>query len=117
MDRRFNVLFLGQAIDFLDGLDLKARKKIYYNINKAAFGLDPKLFKKLTDEVWEFRTKYRGVQYQLFAFWDTTEAANTLVISTHGIIKKTAKISKAEMEKVKQLRSEYFIQRKINFNQ
>lgn len=83
MKKRFNVVFLEQAIDFLDGLDLKTREKIYYNIDKAKLGLDPKLFKKLNDDIWEFRTKYNGLQYRLFAFWDRTDKSETLVISTH----------------------------------
>ncbi|GGE03319.1 hypothetical protein GCM10010831_01210 [Psychroflexus salis] len=68
MNKRFDVVFLEQAIDFLDSLDLKTKEKIYYNIDKAKLGLDPKLFKKLTDDIWEFRTKYSRLQYRLFAF-------------------------------------------------
>ncbi|WP_322962792.1 hypothetical protein [Psychroflexus curvus] len=45
MNKNFEVVFLEQAIDFLQSLDLKTRKKIYYNIDKAKLGLDPKLFK------------------------------------------------------------------------
>ncbi len=30
-------------------------------------------FKKLHDEVWEFRTKYSKTYYLLFAFWDKTK--------------------------------------------
>ena len=73
MNRNFEVVFLEQAVDFLYSLDLKTRKKIYYNVDKAKLGLDPKLFKKLTDDIWEFRTKYKGLQYRLLAFWDKTD--------------------------------------------
>lgn len=61
MREKFKVIFLNEAIDFIDSLDLKTRKKIYYNIDKAKTNNDPKLFKKLTDEIWEFRTLYKGV--------------------------------------------------------
>jgi len=111
MNKRFEVLFLEQAIDFLQSLDLKTRKKIYYNVDKAKLGLDPKLFKKLTDDIWEFRVKYSGNQYRLFAFWDKTSKTETLVISTHGIVKKMSKVSKAEIEKANQIRIEYFKQK------
>jgi len=111
MKKKFEVIFLEQAIDFLQSLDLKTRKKIYYNIDKAKLGLDPKLFKKLNDDIWEFRTKYSGIQYRLFAFWDKTERAETLVISTHGIVKKVSKVPKAEFEKATQIRTEYFKQK------
>nr|WP_245934908.1 type II toxin-antitoxin system RelE/ParE family toxin [Breznakibacter xylanolyticus] len=36
---------------------------------------------------------------RLFAFWDKTNATDTVVISTHGIIKKTDKVPKSEIEK------------------
>lgn len=108
MNKNFEVIFLEQALDFLDSLDLKTREKIYYNVDKAKLGLDPKLFKKLTDNIWEFRTKYSGMQYRLFAFWDKLDKTETLVISTHGIVKKVDKIAKAEIEKAEKIRSEYF---------
>ena len=110
MNKRFEVVFLEQAIDFLDSLDLKAREKIYYNVDKAKLGLDPKLFKKLTDDIWEFRTKYSGSQYRLFAFWDRTDKSETLVISTHGIVKKVSKVPKADIAKAEQIRKKYFEQ-------
>jgi len=69
---------------------------------------NPKLFKKLEGEIWEFRTKYNGIQYRLFAFWDKTEKTDTLVISTHGIIKKVSKVPKSEIEKANKIRLEYF---------
>jgi phage-related protein len=110
MNKNFEVVFLEQAIHFLYSLDLKTRKKIYYNVDKAKLGLDPKLFKKLTDDIWEFRTKYKGLQYRLLAFWDKTDKTDTLVISTHGIVKKVDKVPKSEIEKAKKIRTEYFEQ-------
>lgn len=115
MDKYFEVIFLKQALEFLEKLDLKTRQKIYYNIDKAKLGLDPKLFKKLTDEIWEFRTKYGGQQYRLFAFWDKTDKSETLVISTHGIVKKVDKVPKAEIEKAERIRKEYLAYRQAGF--
>ncbi len=108
MKVKFEVIFLEQAIEFLENMDSKSRSKIYYNIDKAKLINDPKLFKKLDDEIWEFRTKYNRLQYRLFAFWDKTERTETLVISTHGIIKKVSKVPKAEIEKAEKIRLEYF---------
>jgi len=82
------LVFLEQAIDFMSKLDAKAKKKIYYNLDKAKLVNDPRLFKKLTDDIWEFRTLYRGIQYRLFAFWDKTDKTETLVLATHGMVKK-----------------------------
>lgn len=110
MNKKFEVVFLEQAIDFLESLEGKSRKKIYYNLDKSKFSNDPKLFKKLTNEIWEFRTKYSGLQYRLFAFWDRTGKSETLVIATHGIVKKVDKVPKAEIEKAKMIRDEYFDQ-------
>jgi phage-related protein len=108
MKSKFEVIFLEQAIDFMSKLDLKAKKKIYYNLDKAKLENDPKLFKKLTDDIWEFRTLYQGIQYRLFAFWDKTDKTETLVLSTHGIVKKVSKVPKTEIEKALKIRTEYF---------
>lgn len=105
---KFEVQFLEEAKEFLDGLDEKARDKIIYNIWKARSTNDKELFKKLQDEIWEFRTKYNKTYYRLFAFWDKANKTNTIVISTHGIIKKTDKIPENEIEKAEKLRQKYF---------
>ncbi len=107
MNNKFNVIFLEEALDFIDSLDLKTRKKIYYNIDKSSIGNDPKLFKKLSDEIWEFRTQYGGLQYRLLAFWDKTDRTETLVITTHGIVKKVDKVPKKEIEKALKIRADY----------
>jgi hypothetical protein len=56
MNQKFEVVFLEEATEFLDNMDPKAREKILYNITKSSFTNDPKLFKKLTSSIWEFRT-------------------------------------------------------------
>ena len=59
-------------------------------------------------EIWEFRTLFNKTQYRVFAFWDKTNSENTLVISTHGIVKKTSKTPESEIQKAKQVRLRYF---------
>ncbi len=113
---KFRVEFLEEVKMFLDKLDTKTRNKIVYNIWKSRVLNDPELFKKLQDEIWEFRTKYNKTYYRLFAFWDKTDKNDTLVISTHGIIKKTDKISTSEIERANYLREKYFND-KINKNE
>ncbi len=67
--------------------------------------------KKLENtEIWEFRTLYNGICYRLFSFWDTEE--DTLVIATHGIIKKTQKTPLKEIAKAEEIRKEYFNNKK-----
>jgi len=111
MEKKFEVIFLDQAIDFMNNLDPKTQNKIYYNIDKAKLINDAKLFKKLEDDIWELRTKFSGLQYRLFSFWDKTEKTETLVLATHGIIKKVGKVPKKEIEKAKKIRTEYFEQK------
>jgi phage-related protein len=111
-DYKFRVAFLDDAKDFLDGLNDKARKKIVYNIWKARSTNDRELFKKLQDEIWEFRTLFDKTHYRLFAFWDKTERNDTVVVSTHGIVKKTDKIPETEIERAEKLRLNYFIEKR-----
>ena len=59
-----------EAFEFLKGLDRKHYEKILYNIRKVQTEHDPELFKKLNNDIWEFRTLYQGLQYRLLAFWD-----------------------------------------------
>ncbi len=105
---KFKVEFLEEALDFLDSLDEKVRDKIIYNITKARFSNDKELFKKLTDEIWEFRTLFNKTHYRLFAFWDKSEKTDTVVISTHGLIKKTDKTQQGDLDKAERLRKKYF---------
>ena len=107
-DYRFKVEFLEEAKAFLDEIDEKTRSKILYNIWKSRSTNDKELFKKLQNEIWEFKTKFNKIYYRLFAFWDKTNKTNTLVISTHGLIKKTDKIPKNEIERAEKLREKYF---------
>jgi len=108
MTEYFSILLSTEVEEFLDSIDEKARNKILYNIDKAKITLDPKIFKKLTQEIWEFRTKYGSLQYRLFAFWDKRDNKNTLVIATHGFVKKTQKTPKEEIEKAMRIREYYF---------
>ena len=111
MENRFEVDFLQDVIDFFENVEEKARDKIIFNIHKARKSNDPKLFKKLTNEIWEFRTLYNKKQYRLFAFWDKTKETKTLVVATHGIIKKTQKTPTKEILKAKELMKKYFEKR------
>lgn len=95
--------------EFLDGLPNKVREKIISNIRKSTFVLDPDLFKKLDDtDIWEFRTFYNKTKYRLLAFWDKDDKINTLVIATHGFIKKTQKTPPKEIAKAEEIRKDYF---------
>ena len=108
MKKRFEVVLLDEALDFLQSLPNKHYEKILYNIRKAQVENDPELFKKITDDIWEFRTLYQGLQYRLLAFWDKTSATETFVISTHGFVKKQSEVPKQEIQKAVNIREKYF---------
>ena len=108
MEKLFEIIFLKEALDFLKGLTPKHYEKILYTIRRAQIKNDPELFKKLNSELWEFRTLYQGIQSRLLAFWDKSSSSNTLVISTHGFIKKQSKVPDKEIDKATALRRKYF---------
>lgn len=104
---KFRIIYSEEVLDFLNSLDEKAKEKIMYNINKSKYVVDKRLFKKLEGtDIWEFRTKYNGLTYRVFAFWDTDN--QRLVITTHGMVKKTQKTPAKEISKAEAIRKEYF---------
>lgn len=106
---RFKVVLSKEARLFLKELQPKISDKITYNIRKATSVIDPELFKKLDDtDIWEFRTQQGGIQYRLLAFWDNVNGMDTLVIATHGFIKKTQKTPTKEIAKAEKIRTRYF---------
>lgn len=104
----FKLVALQDATEFLDTLAPAVVNKIYYNIRKVAGGVkDPELFNKLGDtDIWEFRTIWLGMAYRLFAFWD--KDGETLVVATHGLVKKTQKTPKSDIKRAQSIRKEYF---------
>ena len=111
-NNKLQVVLLDEAIEFIQSLPLKVQKKIVYNYLKIEQGIiDNELFKKLENSnIWEFRTIFSGNCYRLFSFWDTE--TETLVIATHGIVKKTQKTPPKEIAKAEAIRKEYFKKKK-----
>jgi phage-related protein len=108
MNRNFEVLLSVGAKAFIRSLDIKLQKKIVYNIQKSREVNDTKILKKLTNEIWEFRTRFDKQQIRLLAFWDPS--LNSLIICTHGFIKKTQKTPKSEIKKALEFRKKYLNQ-------
>ena len=104
----FKVIMSAEVDAFLGTLHEDVRSKIIYNVDKVANGhMDKDLFKKLENtDIWEFRTLYKGIQYRLLSFWDT--GSETLVVATHGFIKKTQKTPRKEINKAEAIRKIYF---------
>lgn len=106
---KFTVLYSEEADIFLSQQTEKVRAKILYNVARASYLNDPKVFKKLENtDIWEFRTLFDNIQYRLLAFWDKRNGRNALVIATHGFIKKTQKTPLREIQHAKQIMDEYF---------
>lgn len=106
-----DILYMPEAEDFLCSLETDARLKILYNISKSQYVKNPDLFKKIDDDIWEFRTLYRKVHYRLLAFWD--READTIVVCSHAFIKKTQKTPVGEILKAQRLREKYFKDKKL----
>lgn len=113
MNEHFEILFLDDAFEFLSSLEKKHYNKILYNIRKSQVELDPKLFKKLSEDILEFRTLYEGLQYRLLAFWDKTSATDTLVVTTNGFIKKRNKVPANEIQKAVNIRTKYLSENQV----
>ena len=103
----FDIVYLEEAYNFLLSQSEKVQDKIAYNITKSMYYINKDIFKKLENtDIWEFRTVYDKMAYRLFAFWDNDD--RRLVVATHGIIKKTQKTPRKEIEKAEAVRREYF---------
>ena len=107
---RFEVEFLEAAFQFLNSLDSNTREKVLENIRISRIKNDSKLLKKVDKEIWEFRTRYRSNQIRLLAFWDKT--TKSLIVCSHGFIKKTQKLPSRELNKAKKLRHNYLKHKK-----
>ena len=105
---KLRVVLMDEALTFVRSLPLKVQQKITYNFKKTELGvMDKELFKKLENsEIWEFRTLFNGSCYRLFSFWDTK--TETLIIATHGIVKKSQKTPPKEIIKAEEIRKKYF---------
>lgn len=103
----FQTKFLEQAREFIKTLENKEVNKVLYNIDLAEQTNDPRLLKKINNDIWEFRTRYQNKQIRLLAFWDKTDKQNTLVIATSGFVKKTSKVPASEIRKAESIRSEF----------
>ena len=109
------VAFLEEALSFIENIPKSAGDKLLEIIHRVELGeRNTTIFSKLEgSEIWEFRILYNKVKYRLFAFWDTQ--TETLVIATHGIIKKTQKTPKKEIFKAERIRQDYFKSKKSRY--
>ncbi|HLG29665.1 MAG TPA: type II toxin-antitoxin system RelE/ParE family toxin [Candidatus Brocadiales bacterium] len=98
--------------DFLDSLPGKVAQKVTWVLNLLE-DLDivpSSYFKKLggTEEIWECRIKFGSNAYRIFCFFTDS----SVVVLTHGFVKKSQKLPKHEIEKAEAYRRD-FLRRRI----
>jgi phage-related protein len=108
MIKRFDVVFLEDALVFLKSLDIKESEKILYSIRRAQTEQSSEIFKKLNNDIWEFRIKYNSKNFRFLAFWDKDSKIDTVVITTHGFVKKSNKVPIFQIHKAINLKLQYF---------
>ena len=93
-------------IEFLDGLSLKERAKIFTYINKlielknSEIQIKENLSKYLDDGIFELKVNFENRISRSFYFYESEKQ----IIFTHGIIKKSQRIPKTEIERAKSIR-------------
>lgn len=101
------VTLLDEAIEFTGTLSEKQMYKVFYNIELIKSGVvSADILKKLNNDIWEIRTVSLGAKIRLFAFWSKSEKSK--LICTHGIIKKTSKVSVKEIERAIEIMNNYY---------
>jgi len=96
---------------FLDSLPGKTAQKAAWVLSliEDLDVLPSTYFKKLvnTEEIWECRIQFGSDAYRIFCFFD----GNSVVVLTHGLIKKTQKTPQREIERAEAYRRDYLQRR------
>lgn len=100
---------------FFETVSEKTKIKFLTIFDKTETGLIDDWFEPLkeTDGLWEFRLRYNKNFYRMLAFWDKTAEIETLIVATHGFLKKTNKTPVSEIRKAESIKNKYF-KKKIN---
>ena len=97
--------------DFLDSLPGKVAQKVAWVLSllEDLEVVPSTYFKKLvdTEEIWECRIQFASKAYRIFCFFE----ANSVVILTHGFVKKTQKTPQQEIERAEAYRRDYLKRR------
>jgi len=97
--------------DFLDSLPGKVAQKVAWVLSllEDLQVVPSTYFKKLvgTEEIWECRIQFASNAYRIFCFFE----GNSVVILTHGFVKKTQKTPNQEIEKAEAYRRDYLKRR------
>jgi mRNA-degrading endonuclease RelE of RelBE toxin-antitoxin system len=99
MDHFFKIVFPEEAFRFLNDLDKKHYEKILFNIRKAQIEQDPTLFKKLKEDIWEFRTLYQGIQFVYLHFGTNQNLKRHWLLQHMELSKNEVKFQKPKFYK------------------
>ena len=98
--------------EFLDSLSGKAAQKVTWVLSliEELDIVPSSYFKKLvnTEEIWECRIQLASNAYRIFCFFDGA----SVIVLTHGLIKKTQKTPRREIERAEAYRRDY-LQRRL----
>ena len=110
MKKPIEVNLLPEAEDFVDEIEVSAKKKLFFAIRKTKARIFGDWFEKLkgSNDIYEFRVKDSNKFYRVFAFWDKTQENETLIVCSHGLIKKTNKTPEKEIKKAEKIKEKYF---------
>jgi phage-related protein len=110
MNKPIEIILLPEADKFVEKIEISARKKLFYAIRKTKMRICGDWFEKLrgSKDIYEFRVKDSKKFFRLFAFWDSTGDTETLIVCTHGLIKKTNRTPKRDIEKAEAIKEKYF---------
>ncbi|MBF0328069.1 MAG: type II toxin-antitoxin system RelE/ParE family toxin [Nitrospirae bacterium] len=93
--------------EFLDSLSAKAAQKTTWVLSliEELDIVPASYFKKLisTENIWECRIQSGSNAYRIFCFFD----GSSVVVLTHGMIKKTQKTPQREIERAEAYRKDY----------
>lgn len=93
--------------EFLDSLPSKLAAKTVLTISylqQKGYQLSMPFAEKITDEIWELRTKQSNdITRVMYFFYEGDKA-----ILTHGFIKKTQKTPKNEIQRALKYREDYY---------
>ena len=99
------------VLEFLDSLPSKVAQKVTWvlKIIESHDNIQSNYFKKLTNtDLWECRIQFGSNIYRILCFFE----GNSIIILTHGFIKKTQKTPISEVEKAEQYMKDYLKRRK-----
>jgi phage-related protein len=97
--------------EFLDSLSGKVAQKVAWVLSLIEdLDVIPSTYlKKLvnTGEIWECRIQFGSNAYRIFCFLD----GNSVIVLTHGLIKKTQKTPQREIDRAEAYRRDYLQRR------